>query len=90
MVDHMSSDRRQFARAHVLRRARIVFRRGHSSMDCVVLNLSSGGARLRVGAWLGLPEAFELRIENGPAREARVRYRAMEMTGVEFIDRCAA
>jgi PilZ domain-containing protein len=89
-VADMSSDRRQFPRAHVLRRARIVYRRGYSTIDCVVLDLSSGGARLRVGTWLGLPDSFELRIENGPARDARVRYREMELTGVEFVDRSAA
>jgi PilZ domain len=86
----MESDRRQFQRAHVLRRGRIVFRRGHSSIDCVVLDLSAGGARLRVGEWLGLPERFELRIESGPAREAEVRFRDMGMTGIEFVDRAAA
>lgn len=86
----MDDERRQCPRAHVLRRARIVFRRGHSTIDCVVLDLSSGGARLKVGQWLGLPGRFELRIENGPSHEAEVRYRDMELTGVCFIDRAAA
>jgi hypothetical protein len=86
----MDSDRREFARAHVLRRARIVFRRGHSTLDCVVLDLSAGGARLKVGEWLGLPESFELRIENGPVHEVQVCHRAMEQTGVRFVDRRAA
>jgi hypothetical protein len=72
-----------------LNRGRIVFRRGHSSIDCVVLDLSTGGARLRVGEWLGLPERFELMIEHGPARDAEVRFRDMEMTGIQFVD-CAA
>jgi hypothetical protein len=86
----MTADRRQTFRAHVLRRARIVFRRGHSALDCIVLDLSPGGARLKVAEWLGLPDSFELRIENGPVHEVRVRHRAMEMTGVEFVDRRAA
>ncbi len=86
----MSIERREFPRAHVLRRARIVFGRGHSTIDCVVLDLSTGGARLRVGEWMGLPERFELRIEHGPAREAEVRFRGMEMTGIQFLDRAAA
>lgn len=86
----MSADRRQSLRSHVLRRARIVFRRGHGALDCVVLDLSPGGARLKVAEWLGLPESFELRIENGPVHEVSVRHRAMEITGVEFVDRRAA
>ena len=86
----MSADRRQSPRAHVLRRASIVFRRGHSAIDCIVLDISSGGARLRVSDWLGLPDSFELRIERGLAHEVRVRHRAMEFAGVEFVDRHAA
>ena len=84
------TEQRQHPRAHVLRRARIVFRRGYSTLDCVVLDLSPGGARLKVDEWLALPDRFELRIENGPRREAEVRFRAMEMTGVRFVDERAA
>jgi hypothetical protein len=86
----MQGDQRRFARAHVLRRGRIVFRRGYSSVDCVVLDLSAGGARLKVDSWLGLPDRFELRIEKGLVREAVVRHRAPDMTGVEFVDPAAA
>ena len=56
----------------------------------MVLDLSPGGARLKVDEWLALPDRFELRIENGPRREAEVRFRAMEMTGVRFVDERAA
>ena len=83
-------ERRQHPRSHVLRRARIVFRRGFSTLDCVVLDLSPGGARLKVGEWLGLPDRFELRIDNGPTHEVEVRHRSMQMTGVQFVDVCAA
>jgi hypothetical protein len=83
------TEQRQHPRAHVLRRGRIVFRRGYSSLGCVVLDLSPAGARLKVEEWLALPERFELRIENGPRREAEVRYRAMETTGVRFVDESA-
>jgi hypothetical protein len=77
------SDQRRFHRAHVLRRARIVFRRGYCAIDCVVLDLSGSGARLKVGEWLALPDRFELRIENGPTRDA-------EITGIRFVDDMAA
>jgi hypothetical protein len=86
----MTSEQRQHARAHVLRRGKIVFRRGFGVVDCVVLDVSPEGARLRVGAWLGLPDNFELRIENGAAHEARVRYRNLEEIGVQFVDDRAA
>jgi hypothetical protein len=68
----------------VLRRGNIVFRNGHSSVACIVLDMSSGGARLKVREWLGLPDDFELRIENGPAHQVEVRHRDLETTGVQF------
>lgn len=86
----MGAERRRHERERVLRRARIVYRRGWSSLDCVVLDLSSGGARLRVGGLLGFPERFELRIDGGPVREAVVRHRAAGVSGVEFVDGLAA
>lgn len=86
----MTTDQRQHSRAHVLRRGRIVFRRGYGVIDCVVLDLSPDGARLRVATWLGLPDTFELRIENGVTREARVRYRRFEEIGVQFVEARAA
>jgi hypothetical protein len=86
----MASEQRQQARAHVLRRGKIVFRRGYAVIDCVVLDVSPEGARLRVGAWLDLPERFELRIESGGVHEARVRYRNLEEIGVQFVEDRAA
>ncbi|MBB5220267.1 hypothetical protein HNP73_000188 [Amaricoccus macauensis] len=78
-------NRRVHQRARVLRRAKIVFHRGYNAVDCVVLDLSPGGARLKIGALLGLPDQFELRIENGPVYAATVRYRLPEVTGVRFM-----
>ena len=83
-------EKRRHPRSHVLRRARIVFRRGFSALDCVVLDISPSGARLKVEEWLALPDKFELRIENGPRREAEVRFRDMEMIGIRFMDGLAA
>lgn len=79
------SERRQHSRTRVLRRAKVVFQRGHSAIDCVVLELSPGGAKLRLGAWLSLPDAFELRLEHGPTLPARVCHRGPESTGVRFL-----
>ena len=86
----MASEQRHQMRAHVLRRGKIVFHRGHAAIDCVVLDVSPEGARPRVGAWLDLPERFELRIESGAVHEARVRYRHLEEIGVQFVEDRAA
>ena len=68
----------------------IVFGRGYSAIDCVVLDISPQGARLRVGSWLGLPDSFQLRMENGAVHQARVRFRRIGEIGVEFLEQPAA
>ena len=86
----MLEDRRSSKRHRVLHRARVVFRCGYSTVDCVVLDLSEGGARIRIGNWLALPPTFELRMENGAPRDAEVRFRTRETLGVRFTDGIAA
>ena len=86
----MLNNRRSSQRHRVLRRGSIVFHKGHSAIDCVLLDLSAGGAKLRVGQWLGMPNRFELRIENGLSREAEVRFRELDIACVEFVDLIAA
>lgn len=86
----MTTERRKDPRSRVLRRGKIVFRSGYSVIDCVVLDVSLDGARLRVGEWLGLPKVFELRLENGSAHRAEVCYRNMAVTGVHFVEATAA
>lgn len=81
----MTEERRKHPRSSVLRRGRIVLAGGHSGMDCVLLDLSAGGAQLRVDNWLTLPQRFEVRIKDGPRHLAEVRHRNMECTGVQFI-----
>lgn len=84
LVTVMSTERRKQPRQRVLRRARIVYGGGHNVVPCTLLDLSSDGARIKLGDWLGIPERFELRIENGPCRLANIRYRAIDAAGVRF------
>lgn len=83
------SERRQHRRAHVLRRARIVFRQGNCTIDCVVLDLSAGGARLKFGGWLALPAVFEIHFDSGLARRAEICFRGVDTAGIRFTDEAA-
>lgn len=85
----MAAERRSTSRQRVLRRGNIYYGNGRSSVRCVVLDLSGGGARIRVDGWLGVPDRFDLRIENGPSQIAELRYRDADAAGVRFID-CTA
>ncbi len=70
----------------VLRRARLVFRQGHSAIDCVILDLSDGGARIRLSGLLAVPRAFELRLDTGVTYPASVCYRQPDAAGVRFLE----
>jgi hypothetical protein len=85
----MGEERRRSERRRVLRRGRIVFRKGHGAIDCVLLDISTGGARLRAPGALMLPDRFELRIEDGQGREVAVCHRGPDVTGVRFLDSVA-
>lgn len=86
----MGEERRRFERKRVLRRGKIVFRKGHSAIDCVLLDVSDGGARLRAPGILAIPERFELRLDNGPSHQVAVCFRTGDTTGVRFIEDHAA
>jgi hypothetical protein len=81
----MLDDRRRFLRRMLLRRAKIVLKDGHSAVDCVILDMSEGGARVKIDDWLLVPGRFELRTETGARHMAEVRYRDLATAGVEFV-----
>ncbi|WP_299130432.1 PilZ domain-containing protein [uncultured Amaricoccus sp.] len=82
----MVPERRKNPRTRMLRRGRILYRRGHGAIDCVILDLSDGGARLALNGLTRLPGAFELRLESGASFPAAVSYRQADAIGVQFLD----
>jgi hypothetical protein len=83
----MSANRREEPRNRLLQRGRIVLNGGFTSVDCVVMDISMHGARLKVADFLGLPDRFELRLPNLPPRVVELRYRGGDgALGVRFVD----
>ena len=55
-------------------------------LDCVVRDLSAGGARLRVADGGAVPQEFELFLkQTGEYRPARVRWRRPTEVGIAFM-----
>ena len=54
-------------------------------MDCVIRNLSDGGAKLEVAAVRGVPDHFELVVPNHRPHRCRVAWRALREMGVQFL-----
>lgn len=82
----MDGERRAFTRKRLLRRGRIVYQNGYNTLDVVVLDLSEGGALLKMNEWFGLPSVFELRIDHGPTHKAEICFRGDGQAGVRFLD----
>lgn len=56
--------------------------------DCTIVDLSQGGARLKIAAIYPLPARFMLlQFEGGLVYEARLRWRRGDLTGVAFDGR---
>lgn len=77
-----AAEQRHDARKSVLKRAHIVVEGG--VLDCVVENLSTTGARVRLGAPAALPEALFLRFPDGASHAARRRWSRGTAVGLEF------
>lgn len=83
--EYEGPERRQEQRVETTKTAEIVHERG--ARDCVILNLSDGGAAIRLPHnFLACPSTFTLRFESGRSRRCRVRWRVQDSIGVEYTD----
>ena len=71
-VDNPKQERRNEARRRrrALKRARITFKGRRATIDCTVLNLSDLGACLKVESPIGIPDTFDLVLDNAPSAVA--------------------
>jgi len=85
-MDKPKQERRDEARRRrrALKRARINFKGRSATIDCTVLNLSDRGARLKVESPIGIPDPFDLVLDNASVRGCRVTWRKATQIGVEF------
>lgn len=78
------SNRRQHKRVKTIKTAEIIHE--HGTADCVILNMSDGGAGLRLPHnFLDCPTTFTLRLESGRCRQCRMCWRDHDHIGVEYI-----
>src|SRR6202040_2771983 len=67
------------------RGGKILFNNRRSVLDCTIRNLSPEGACLQVESLVGVPPAFDLRIDGEQApRPCRLRWESGPRAGVEF------
>ncbi|MET3900496.1 hypothetical protein ABIB57_004462 [Devosia sp. UYZn731] len=80
----MEEDRRAVIRHRTLKGARIVVNDGFSTYQCTVRNLSPAGAQLRVTSIIGIPDTFELLLDDKQTFACTVIWRRETELGVSF------
>jgi hypothetical protein len=66
--------------------AHAIFNNGQSTIDCQIRNISRKGAKLVLSEAVTLPEEFDLVVPSrGKTYRARLRWRTLSSTGVEFL-----
>ena len=88
-----ASEHRAGQRRRMLKQAQIVTNTGHSTLDCLVRDMSLGGARLKVENGLAVPASFELRlVTEDTCVQVQVVWRKSNEVGVRFaklVDKAA-
>lgn len=80
------TERRQTLRRRTLLSGRIEFL-GRATFDCVIRNLSDGGARISCSQNVVLPDVFHLEIvKRNEKRRVRAVWRGEEDVGLLFVN----
>jgi len=83
--NYRGEERRASQRRRVLLGGTLSFNGGYSAFECVVRNVSDGGARLSLAETFGLPVTFRLTGGGaGTVRTAHVVWRESDAIGVRF------
>lgn len=77
--------RRTGVRVRTLKAAQIVFRNYNCVIDCLLLNVSAGGAALQCSDPANVPDHFVLQLRNGPRFSCEVCWRHGNKIGVRFL-----
>jgi hypothetical protein len=68
------ADRRASVRRKVMRPARVFLNDRQSLVDCTILDLSDGGAKLEFASRQMLPRTFDLQMQSGTIHRCEVRW----------------
>lgn len=83
---YTGDERRNEHRRRILKGGLVEFNNGFGSLECVLRDMNSNGARLSMGQTAGIPSRFRLNIagERTPI-EALVRWRTQRDLGLTFL-----
>ncbi len=83
----MMVEARRSERVRSFLRARILFNNGASTIECMIKNISTHGAKIEIAHSLSVPTEFDLEVpQRGRTYRAKMMWRAADSIGVEFAD----
>lgn len=80
-----NGERRARHRRTLLRDAKILYRNRSCFMDCVIVNISESGAKLRPADMPLCPDEFSLQLHGGYFLDCEVVWRRQSVLGVRFV-----
>jgi len=82
-------NRRAHPRHAVHLDGKLLLAEGARTLDCVILDMSEGGARVSVGVEMDLPKKVYLwQRSMGSVFDCEVRWREASYVGLHFVDTC--
>jgi hypothetical protein len=78
-------DNRAHPRRKTLKHCSLILKSNGAKIDCVLRDISAGGARLWRPYWVSLPARFQLAIPGEPVREVRLCWQFGQEAGVAFL-----
>lgn len=81
----VEKERRTHIRQRTLKGGRIVINDGMSTFQCTMRNFSPAGARLQIAGVIGIPDSFELLLDDGRKFACKVIWRTATEIGVNFL-----
>ena len=79
------AEMRASPRHRVFKGAVIVFNAGRSTFNCIMRDVSLGGARLQIDPLLPIPQDFEILTSDAPRRPCHIAWRSGQQVGVSFV-----
>lgn len=80
----MDEERRGTIRHRTLKGGRIATNDGFSTINCTVRNMSENGALLRLTTVVGVPDIFQLVMDDGRKFDCTVAHKSATDLGVHF------
>ncbi|ODT47559.1 PilZ domain-containing protein [Devosia sp. 63-57] len=77
-------ERSRATRHRTLKGGKIVFNNGFSTINCTMRNFSETGAKLVVTSVVGIPDNFELTMDDGRHFSCAIVWRTATELGVAF------